>query len=99
MLQQVAKCLPHYKLCIKKKENVGVLGRLSFWHLSSSQAFIPPQQVKIIHDIASIDHLLIIAHELFQYSPEFRFQKHASDVAKKHVIGKMHINLFMGIRF
>ena len=83
----------------QKKENVGMLGRMNFWYLPSSRSFVPPQKFKIIRDIASIDHLLIIGHELFQYSPEFRFQKFASDVQKENVIGKMHINLFINIRF
>ncbi|CAF3850791.1 unnamed protein product [Adineta steineri] len=64
----------------QKKENVGVLGRINMWHLSSSGEFNPPKFSKLIPDIASIDHLLIIAHQLFAYSPEFRFQKYISDV-------------------
>ncbi|CAF3956652.1 unnamed protein product [Rotaria sordida] len=72
----------------QKKEDVGVLGRLNIWYLPSSQAFVPPRHSKLISDIASIDHLLIIAHELFQYSLEFRFQKHASDVLAKKVINE-----------
>ena len=79
----------------QKKENVGILGRLNLWHLSSSQAFIPPQHSKIIADIASIDHLLVIGHELFQHSPEFRFQKHASDMTTNNVPSKLHVNVFM----
>lgn len=64
----------------QKKENVGVLGRLHMWHLQSFYDFLPPQSTKIVPDIASVDHLVIIAHEIYQYSPEFRFKKHAADV-------------------
>jgi hypothetical protein len=77
----------------QKNENVGVLGRLNIWHLSSSQEFIPPRDSKLIPDIASIDHLLIIAHEIFQHCPEFRFKKHASDVTTNHVVGRLNVNL------
>ena len=83
----------------QKKENIGVLGRLNLWHLSSSQTFIPPQHSKITSDIASIDHLLLIGHELFQHSPEFRFQKHASDMTTYNVSSKLHVNVCMNRSF
>ncbi|CAF3836210.1 unnamed protein product [Rotaria sp. Silwood1] len=72
----------------QRKEDEGVLGRFNIWYLSSSQTFVPPKHSKLISDIASIDHLLIIAHELFQYSPEFRFQKHPSDILTNKVINE-----------
>ncbi|CAF3818154.1 unnamed protein product [Rotaria sp. Silwood1] len=72
----------------QRKEDEGVLGRFNIWYLSSSQTFVPPKHSKLISDIASIDHLLIIAHELFQYSPEFRFQKHPSDILTNKVISE-----------
>lgn len=54
----------------QKKENVGCA-----WTIA-------PMACAIIQRIsaASIDHLVIIAHELFQLNPEFRFKKHATDV-------------------
>jgi hypothetical protein len=77
----------------QKKENVGVLGRLNIWYLPSSQEFLPPQNSKLVPDIASIDHLLIIAHEILQHCPEFRFKKHASDVITNNMIGRLDMNL------
>ena len=65
----------------KKNENVGILGRLNIWHLPTITEFIPPQNVKLTSDVASIDHLLIVTHEIVQKSPEFRFKKHKSDIA------------------
>ena len=72
----------------QKKENVGVLGRLHLWHVQSFNDFLLPQSTKIVSDIASIDHLVIIAHEFFQFNPEFRFKKHAADVAIDITEGK-----------
>ena len=78
----------------QKKENVGILGRLNIWHLPSRQDFVAPQNSKVIVDIASIDHLLIIAHEIVHYSPEFRFKKHASDVKTDSIIGELNPNYY-----
>jgi hypothetical protein len=77
----------------QKNENVGVLGRLNFWYLPSPKEFLPPRNSKLVSDIASIDHLLLIAHEVFQYCPEFRFKKHTSDVAINGEVGKLNVNL------
>jgi hypothetical protein len=77
----------------QKKENVGVLGRLNIWYLQSSHDFLPPRNSKLISDIASIDHLLVIGHEIFQHCPEFRFKKHPSDVTINNVVGKLSVNL------
>ncbi|CAF4302584.1 unnamed protein product [Rotaria sp. Silwood2] len=64
----------------QKKENIGILGRLGIWHLPTITEFIPPQSVKLTQDIASIDHLLIIGHEIVQKPHEFRFQKYTCDI-------------------
>ena len=82
----------------KKKENVGVLGRLHMWHLQSFIEFKPPQSSKIVSDIASIDHLVLIAHEIFQSNPEFRFKKHSTDIAQDSYISKIiEIHLALNI--
>jgi hypothetical protein len=68
----------------QKHKDVGILGRLNIWHIQTVTEFLPPPSAQLISDVASIDHLLIIAHEIVQYSPEFRFKKHMSD----YVFGK-----------
>lgn len=83
----------------QKEENVGIFGRLYIWHLPSSSEFVPPRNSKLVSDIASIDHLLVIAHEIFQYVPEFRFKKHASDILTKNVIGTLKKNFLLIIFF
>lgn len=74
---------------LQKKENVGLLGRLYFWHLPVSEEFMVPQSVKPIPDLASIAHLLIIAREIFQYNLEFCFKKHASDLQNQATYGNL----------
>lgn len=72
----------------QRKENVGALGRITLWHLQSFQDFVLRKSFNIRSDIASIDHLLIIAHEIFEYNPEFRFKKHRGDTKSHSNIGK-----------
>lgn len=73
----------------QKRENVGLLGRLHIWHLQSFREFLPPQSLKIVSDIASVDHLVLIVHELCQFNAEFRFKKHADDIIDYSCIGEL----------
>ena len=73
----------------QRKENVGILGRLHLWHVQSHSEFIRPHSAKLVSDIASVDHLLIIAREIYKYDIEFRFKKHATDVKSYNNIGKI----------
>ncbi|CAM4980562.1 unnamed protein product, partial [Rotaria socialis] len=79
----------------QKKENLGILGRLNIWHLQSLNEFVPPRHSKLVSDIASIDHLFIIAHEIYQHNPEFRFKKHATDTVTQVVIDDVDNDEYM----
>lgn len=83
----------------QKKENVGAFGRITLWHLQSFQDFVLPKSFLIRSDVASIDHLLIIAHEIFEHNPEFRFKKHRVDTESNSNIGKFVQYLVQSIKF
>ena len=76
----------------KKKENLGILGRVNIWHLKSLNEFVPPRHSKLISDIASIDQLFIVAHEIFQNNPEFRFKKHVTDTVTQVITGRLKLD-------
>lgn len=76
----------------QKKENLGILGRLNIWHLQSLNEFAPPRYSTLVSDIASIDHLFVIAHELYRHNPEFRFKKHATDTVTQVITSRLKLD-------
>jgi hypothetical protein len=81
----------------QKHEDVGLLGRLNIWHIQTVTEFLPPPSAQLINDVASVDHLLIIAHEIVKYSPEFRFKKHMSDYVFEKNLRKYFVERFFFI--